>query len=73
MLLLLMMMMMMMMMPVDDAVNTLCRSGELRGADGAVWDGTTQVPWCVWYSTPTVRHYRHIRLQRLRPASPNGY
>ena len=36
MLLLLMMMMMMMMMPVDDAVNTLCRSGELRGADGAV-------------------------------------
>ena len=51
----------------DTLRHSMCasRSGQLRGADGAVRDVAAEVPRCVWYHTPAVRHSRHIFLQRL--------
>jgi len=77
----LMMMMMMMMTTMVlcrrhlcalKGASLCCRSGELCRSDGAIRDVSTQVPRCVRHRTSTVRHYRHISLQRLRIASVDG-
>ena len=42
------------------------RSGKHYSTDVSVWDRTVQLPWCVWYTTPTARHGRHLPVQRFR-------
>jgi len=57
-------------MSVWDRVCGIYRAGELCRADGVIRDVSGQIPWCVWYSAPTVHHCRHISVKCVRHAQP---